>query len=128
MVKKKWGRIVTISSIVVKQAESRPWYVLAKSSEIALMKTLSRSKELVRSNITFNTVSPGAIRIPNTGWDEEEKKDPVGFSKMLDEKFPLGRLGTPEEVAHVVEFLCSEHATLVNGSNIVVDGGESTSF
>ena len=128
MIKKKWGRVVTIASIVGRQAESRPWYVLTKSSEIALMKTLSRSKELVRSNITFNTVSPGAIRIPNTGWDEEERKDPVGFAKMLDEKFPMGRLGTPEEVAHVVEFLCSEHARLVNGSNIVVDGGESTSF
>ena len=92
------------------------------------MKSFSRNKELVRSNITFNTVSPGAIRIPDTGWDEEEKRDPIRFAKMLDEKFPLGRLGNPEEIASVVGFLCSDEASLVNGANIVVDGGESISF
>ena len=128
MVKKNWGRVVTISSVVGRQADSRPWYVMAKSSEIALMKTFARSRELARANITFNTISPGAIRIPDTGWDHQERNDPVSFSKMVDEKFPLGRLGKPEEVASVVGFLCSEDASLVNGANIVVDGGESTSF
>jgi len=128
MVSNNWGRVITIASICGRQADSRPWYVLAKSSEIALMKTLARSKELVRANITFNTVSPGAIRIPNTGWDEEERRDPEAFKKMLSDKFPLGRMGKPEEIASVVGFLCSDEATLVNGSNIVVDGGESISF
>ncbi|MBI2288070.1 MAG: SDR family oxidoreductase [Chloroflexi bacterium] len=47
---------------------------------------------------------------------------------MLNTQFPLGRLGTPEEVASVVVFLCSERASLVNGASIAVDGGESRSF
>ena len=47
---------------------------------------------------------------------------------MLNTQFPLGRMGTPEEVANVVIFLCSEQASLVNGANIVVDGGQSKSF
>ena len=58
----------------------------------------------------------------------EEKKDPQKFHEMLNTQFPLGRMGTPEEVANVVVFLCSEQASLVNGANIVVDGGQSKSF
>ncbi len=47
---------------------------------------------------------------------------------MVKTNFPLGRLGTPEEVAQMVVFLCSELASLVNGACVVVDGGESSSF
>jgi 3-oxoacyl-[acyl-carrier protein] reductase len=47
---------------------------------------------------------------------------------MIDAEYPLGRLGTPEEVAAVVAFLCSVQASLVNGANITVDGGQSRSF
>ena len=128
MVEQKWGRVVTVASVVARQAVGRPWYIVAKSAELALMKSLARSPELVRANITFNSVSPGAIRIPGTGWDEEERKDKHAFDSFVDQTFPMGRLGTPEEVANVVGFLCSPSASLVNGSNIVVDGGESSSF
>jgi len=124
----KWGRIVTISSIVSREAEGRPWYIVAKGAEVSLMKSLAVRKELVRDGITFNTVSPGAIMIQNTGWADEEKKDTNAFHEMLNNQFPLGRMGTPEEVANVVLFLCSEQASLVNGANIVVDGGQSKSF
>ena len=65
--------------------------------------------------------------IPNTGWEKEEENNPNEFKKMLN-KFPLGRMGTPEEVANVVIFLCSEKASLINGSNIVVDGGQSKNY
>ena len=54
--------------------------------------------------------------------------DPAGFQRMVDAEYPLGRLGTPEEVAAVVVFLCSSQASLVNGANITVDGGQSGSF
>jgi len=65
--------------------------------------------------------------IPDTGWEKEQKENPEGFKKFT-EQLPLGRLGTPEEVASVVVFLCSEKASLVNGACIPVDGGESKSF
>ena len=55
-------------------------------------------------------------------------RDPEGFRRMVDQEYPLGRLGTPEEVAAVVAFLCSAEASLVNGANITVDGGQSRSF
>lgn len=128
MVENNWGRVVTIASTVARQANGRPWYIVAKGAEVALMKSMARSHELARANITFNSVSPGAIQIPGTGWDQEEKKDKDAFNKFLDEQLPLGRLGTPQEVSSVVEFLCTDAASLVNGANIVVDGGESSSF
>jgi 3-oxoacyl-[acyl-carrier protein] reductase len=66
--------------------------------------------------------------IPETGWEAEQQKDPAAFEAKVDREFPLGRLGTPEEVAHVVAMVCAEHASLVNGAAIAVDGGETRAF
>jgi 3-oxoacyl-[acyl-carrier protein] reductase len=82
----------------------------------------------VREGITFNSVAPGGIYIPGTGFEDEKRRDPAAFARMVDAEYPLGRLGTPEEVAAVVVFLCSAQASLVNGANITVDGGQSRSF
>jgi 3-oxoacyl-[acyl-carrier protein] reductase len=101
---------------------------MAKSAEISLMKTLAMNPALARDGITFNSVAPGAIMIPDTGWEKEQKQDPQKFEKLVASQFPLGRLGTPEEIANVVVFLCSQKASLVNGASIAVDGAESRSF
>jgi len=128
MRKQKWGRIVTITSIYGKEGGGRPWFNMAKAAQTSLMKCLALNKELARSGITFNSVAPGPIMIPNTGWDTMRRNDPEFFDKMVSEQFTLGRLGKPEEVANMVVFLCSAAASLVNGASIVVDGGESKSF
>lgn len=128
MRKQKWGRVITIISIYGREGGGRPWFNMAKSAEISLMKTLAMNPALARDGITFNSVAPGGIMIPGTGWEEEQKQDPEAFRKMVDSQFPLGRLGTPEEVAAVVVFLCSESASLVNGASIPVDGAEGRSF
>lgn len=128
MRKQKWGRVITITSTYGKEGGGRPWFNAAKAAETALMKNLALNPRLVRSGITFNSVAPGSIMIPDTGWDAEQKKNPKGFKKFLEEKFPLGRLGSPGEVASVVTFIASEKARLVNGASILVDGGESKAF
>lgn len=127
MVKQGWGRIVSITSIYAEQAGGRPWFNIAKVAQKVLMQNLARNPLLVRRGITFNTVAPGAIFIPDTGWDQMQISNPRGFDDF-SESLPLGRLGKPEEVAGVVRFLCSEEASLVNGAAIVVDGGESIEF
>jgi 3-oxoacyl-[acyl-carrier protein] reductase len=124
----QWGRVVTITSIYGIEAGGRPWFNVAKVAQTVLMKNLAKNKRLVREGLTFNSVAPGAIMISDTGWDEERKRDPQRFADMVDGYFPLGRLGTPEEVADVVAFICSERASLINGAAIVVDGGESSSL
>ena len=92
------------------------------------MKNLALRPELIREGITFNSVAPGCIMIPDTGWEAEQNKDPDSFANMVREKYPLGRLGIPEEVASVIAFICSEQASLLNGASIPVDGAESRRF
>jgi len=128
MRRQKWGRVVTIASIYGREGGGRPWFNMAKSAEISLMKTLAMNPDLVRDGITFNSVAPGGIMIPNTGWVEEMKRNPDEFKKTVDLSFPLGRMGTPEEVANIVVFMCSDKASLLNGACIAADGGESHSF
>jgi len=128
MRKQKWGRVITISSIYGREGGGRPWFNMAKSAEISLMKTLAMGHDVVRDGITFNSVAPGGIMILGTGWERQSKENPKEFEEMIDRQLPLGRLGTPEEVANVVVFICSERASLVNGACIPVDGGESKSF
>lgn len=125
MKNQSWGRIITITSTLGRQAGGRPWFNIAKTSQTTLMKNLSLDKKLVRHNITFNCVAPGCIMIPDTGWEKEKNKDPEKFEKMVKEKFPLGRLGLPDEAAYAVIALCSELASLINGATLSVDGGES---
>lgn len=128
MKQQQWGRIITITSIYGREGGGRPWFNMAKAAQTSLMKCLGLDRDLVRYGITFNSVAPGPIMIPDTGWDLERLRDPEGFIGMAKERFTLGRLGTPEEVADVVTFLCSVKASLVNGASIVVDGGESRAY
>ena len=127
MRKQQWGRVVTISSISGREGGARPWYCVAKSAEIALMKALAMDPNLARDGVTFNSVAPGSIMIPGTGWDRTRNEQPEAFRQVV-EGLPLGRLGTPEEVAYVVAFLCSDKATFLNGASVTVDGAESRSF
>jgi len=128
MLKNKWGRVITINSIYGMQGGARPWFGMAKAAEIALMKNLAMNKSYVRSGITFNTVAPGGINIPGTGWEDQEKNDPEAFAHFLDKNWPMGRMGSPEEVANVVVFISSPKSSLVNGASILVDGGECPVF
>jgi 3-oxoacyl-[acyl-carrier protein] reductase len=127
MKERGWGRVVTITSLLGKETGGRPWFNMAKTAQTVLMKNLATRKDLARSGITFNSVAPGAIMVKKTGWDIEKAHDPSGFKQTV-ESLPLGRMGTPQEVASVVAFLCSEQASLVNGSSILVDGAESRCF
>jgi len=124
----KWGRVVAIASTQGKEGGGRPWYTLAKSAEISLMKTLALNADLVRAGITFNSVAPGRVIFDGNEWDQFRREDPERFAQTLSQRLPLGRAGTPEEVAAVVAFVCSERASLLNGACIAVDGGESYSF
>lgn len=118
-----FARVVTISSIYGKEAGAKAWFTAAKSAQIALMKELGSIRDYALANITFNTVCPGPIDIPDTGWD-----DRLLERIAIENKIPMGRLGTPEEVADLVLFLCSRQSSYITGSTIVVDGGLSRSF
>lgn len=127
MLSRNWGRIVAITSIYAQISGGKPWFNVAKVAQRTVIQNLARTKEFVRNGVTFNSVAPGAIFIPDTGWAVMKSDNPSEFT-AFEESLPLGRMGHPEEVAKVVGFICSPSAALLNGSTIVVDGGESCEF
>ncbi|MFO7974150.1 MAG: 3-oxoacyl-[acyl-carrier-protein] reductase [Candidatus Hydrogenedentota bacterium] len=116
MMKQRWGRIVNISSVIglVGQA-GQANYAASKAGLLGLTKSLAR--ELASRNITANAVAPGLIDTDMTAVIEGENRESVLG------RIPLGRPGTPEEVAGLVGFLASEAAGYITGATITIDGG-----
>ena len=72
----RWGRVVTITSMHGREGGGRPWFNMAKTAQTTLMKNLALRHDLARDGITFNSVAPGAIMIPDTGWEAERDEGP----------------------------------------------------
>jgi 3-oxoacyl-[acyl-carrier protein] reductase len=80
--------------------------------------------EFVPYGIRVNTVSPGSILVEGNGWDRYRLANPGYYEDYVRHGFPMGRLGTAEEVADVIVFIASPRAHWINGRNIPVDGLE----
>jgi 3-oxoacyl-[acyl-carrier protein] reductase len=98
----------------------------AKAGLTALTKEMAI--DLARHRIRVNGVAPGAILFPGGSWDRRRRTEPERVEKLVREELPWGRFGTPEEVADVVVFLCSERARWVTGATVPVDGGQGRAF
>jgi len=117
MMKAKQGRIINIASVVGFSGNAgQANYVTTKAGLIGFTKTLAL--ELGARNITVNAIAPGFIETDMTQSLSEE------YQKNLLSKIPLGRAGTPEDIANVVYLLSKDEAAWINGSIIIADGGE----
>lgn len=130
-----WGRIIQISSNAgVEAAPDAASYSATKAANINM--TVSLTKELAGTGITVNTVSPGPV--VTEGWNEfaldiAAKQGwgndlEVIKQKMLETVFnlPSGRLGQPEDVANLVAFVASPLSGYINGANLRVDSGQTS--
>jgi 2-hydroxycyclohexanecarboxyl-CoA dehydrogenase len=115
-----WGRIVTISSSSAQSGTRRmSHYVATKGGVIALTKALAL--DLAPHGITVNTIPPGVIDTPMMRRPMESGA--MGSLEQIIARAPLGRLGTPDDIAVTTAFLCSEEAGYITGQQINVNGG-----
>jgi len=125
MVTRGWGRVIVISSVWGREAGGAPAYNAAKAAEISFVTSLAR--EVAGKGVTVNSIAPGSILWEGGGWHRRQLADPDATADLIRREMPLGRFGSVEEVAGVVAFVCSKQASLVTGTAIAVDGGQSRS-
>ena len=116
MMKQRWGRVINITSVVGEMGNSgQTNYAASKAGVIGFTKAAAR--EMAPRSITVNAISPGFIQTDITNQLPEDIK------KQYIEKIPMGRFGSPEDVAGVVAFLTSDEASYITGDVIRVNGG-----
>lgn len=120
MIEAGWGRIVTISSSSAQSGTRRmSHYVASKGGVIALTKALAL--DLAPNGITVNTIPPGVIDTPMMRRPIETGT--MASMEQILARAPLGRAGTPDDIAAACAFLCSEEAGYITGQQINVNGG-----
>src|SRR4030088_1817392 len=116
MLKQRWGRIINITSVFGQMGQAgQANYAASKAGLIGL--TMAIAREVGSRNITCNAVAPGFIETAMTsGFTDDFKQNAL-------KNIPLGRIGTPEDVANAVAFLASEEASYITGHVLNVNGG-----
>ena len=116
MLKQRWGRIINITSVFGQTGQAgQANYAASKAGLIGL--TMAIAREVASRNITVNAVAPGFIDTSMTAALSEE------FKQTAVKQIPLGRVGTPEDIANAVSFLSSEQASYITGHVLNVNGG-----
>lgn len=127
MQKRQWGRIITISSITVRQPQ--PDLVLSNAIRAGVMGLVrSLATDFGKDGILVNNVAPGYIATDRVAQLTSKRSGQTGQSvgqieKTWTDQIPLGRLGAPEEIAATIVWLASERASFITGQTILVDGG-----
>jgi acetoacetyl-CoA reductase len=117
MAERGWGRVINISSINGQKGQfGQANYSAAKAGMHGF--TMAAAQEVARKGVTVNTVSPGYVATDMVMAVSEDVRE------KIIAQIPVGRLGRPEEIAHVVAFLASENAGFITGANFAANGGQ----
>jgi 3-hydroxybutyrate dehydrogenase len=125
MIKQKKGNIINVTSIAssLRGLPNRFIYGSSKAAIIGLTKSIAA--DFIKDNIRCNAIAPGTVHTPS--WEDRVKtfKDPVQAKKDFIARQPMGRLGTPEEIANLAVYLASDESDFVTGVTHAIDGGMS---
>jgi 3-oxoacyl-[acyl-carrier protein] reductase len=121
------GALLFIASITGVEATPAPLpYSAAKAALINYSKNLA--SQVAKLGIRVNSIAPGNILFPGGSWERHLEKDKNKVMQMIDSNVPLARFGTPEEIADLAVFLCSDAATFITGACFNADGGQTRSY
>lgn len=127
MKKQRWGRIITMASVSAKQPI--PALILSNTARAGVLGfSKSLSEQLAPYGITVNSVCPGYTKTERVeelakAFAKSGKGSVEDFYRNIEKMIPMGRMGTPEEIAQAVAFLASEKASYITGVALQVDGG-----
>lgn len=117
------GCLLLISSIAGLEAIGAPVdYSTAKAALFALAKNMSKK---LAPDVRVNVIAPGNIYFPGGSWDEKIKQDADRVNAIIESTVPMNRFGSVDEIADAAIFLCSDRASFITGSVLVVDGGQT---
>jgi 3-oxoacyl-[acyl-carrier protein] reductase len=119
-------RVCTISSLAAFEDHGSLPYGVAKAAVTAYTRGLGRA--YAKSGVVISAVVPGVVLTEGGHWDIRQRTNPAYVATYIQERLPRGILGTPEEVAAAVTFLCSRHAAPFVGSIVPLDGGQARGF
>ena len=126
MIKKKWGRMITISSTIAKEPSSNMVISATLRSGVSGFNK-SISFELAPHNITVNSILLGGVKTDRLTKLIKKIKYET-YLNQIQSSIPMGRFANPEEISDLVSFLVSEKGSYITGQNIVIDGGLSKSI
>jgi 3-oxoacyl-[acyl-carrier protein] reductase len=121
MVSAKWGRILHLSTLSTQTYDGHPAYVSAKCALEGYVKSMSR--RMCQHNVIMNALAPGLVRLEGRYFTRMQDENPAAIKRYFEEHLPIGRMASPEEIATLATFLCSEHAAFMPGSIVRADGG-----
>ena len=125
MVKQNKGSIINVSSIAssLRGLPNRFVYGTTKAAIIGFTKSIA--SDFIKNNIRCNAIAPGTVHTPSWEGRVQAAKDPVQAKKDFIARQPMGRLGTPEEIASLAIYLASDESEFVTGITHAIDGGMS---
>jgi 3-oxoacyl-[acyl-carrier protein] reductase len=121
MVRRRWGRIVHLSTLAATNCKGNAAYASAKCALNGYVRSVSR--EVSKNNVIITAVAPGAIYIEGRYFAKIQHENPAALDDYFKNELPIRRLGTPADVGTTVAYLCSEQAAFMAGAIVPVDGG-----
>jgi 3-oxoacyl-[acyl-carrier protein] reductase len=126
MQKQRWGRIIHIASNAALENSGPVTYCVTKAALAAY--ALHQSKTLACDGIMMASILPGAIIAQGNYWDKTSISRPEHVKNYINDRLPLGRFGTPQEIGSMVASMCGPKAMIFSGAQVRIDGGQSRHF